>query len=87
MAKLQIDGIDIADIDPALASTLFHLKLRSGTGRVVGEPDVATGPAKRLMTDQGGWAAVAKVTETRATVTLRFRETSEHEVYRLASAS
>ncbi len=86
MAKLQIDGIDIAEIDTALASTLFHLKLRSGTGRVVGVPDVATDPAKRRVTDQGGWAAVAKVTETRATMTLRFSETSEHEVHRLASA-
>ena len=87
MAKLQIDGIEIADIDPALASALFHLKLRSGTGRAIGLPDVKTDPARRVVTDEGSWAGVAQVTETRALLTLRFRETAEREVHRLASAS
>ena len=86
MPKLQIDGIEIADIDPALASALFHLKLRSGTGRAGGLPEVKIDPARREVMGDGTWAGVAKVTETRATVTLRFRETAEREVHRLASA-
>ena len=84
---LQVDGIDIAEIDSALATALVHLKLRVGIGEGGGAPAVKTESPHPEVTAKGPtWAGVAQVAETKAMVTLRFRDVAGHEM-RLLHAS
>ena len=78
MPMLQIDGTDIAQIDPTLASVLRHFVLRAGLGEGGGLPRVNTEP----MWSDGptpAWPAMMNATDARVTVALRFKDVSERE--------
>ncbi len=79
MPMLQIDGIDIAQIDPTMASVLRHFVLRAGIGEGGGLPKVMTEPTWTEGSASHVWPSMMNATDARVTVALRFKDVSERE--------
>ena len=84
MPMLQIDGIDIAQIDPTLASVLRHFVLRAGIGEGGGLPKVMTEPTWPESPVPQLWSGMMNATDARVTVALRFKDVSEREARSIA---
>ncbi len=86
MPMLQIDGTDIAQIDPTLASVLRHFVLRAGLGEGGGVPQVKTETVQPESALQR-WRTVMGATNARVTVALQFKDVNERVAQVIAASA